>query len=179
MASVPGPPDAAGEIVPEDPATAPEARGITLELVRDHPELSTFIVAADNVMEGLGYTEHGFRHANLDGADRLSGARPTGVRGACGRTRGCVAAYLHDVGNMISREMHGQTGAVLVYEALRDEAAPQDLATIVAAIANHEEAEGARISAVSAAVILADKSRRAPKPCSQVRQIRSSTSTTA
>ena len=49
MASVPGPPDDAGAIVPEEPGSAPEARGITLELVREHPELSTFIAAADRV----------------------------------------------------------------------------------------------------------------------------------
>ncbi|MEX0990042.1 MAG: HD domain-containing protein [Actinomycetota bacterium] len=163
MATVPGPPDDAtgaetgGAILPEDPVDAPEARGITLELVRDHPELSSFIAAADRVMEGLGYTEHGFRHANLTAQiayqvlARLDFDEEQAVRG-------CVAAYLHDVGNMISREMHGQTGAVLVYEALRDQVSPQDLTTIVAAVANHEEPEGSRISIESAAVILADKS---------------------
>jgi hypothetical protein len=157
MATVPGPPDDAGAIVPEDPASAPEARGITLELVREHPELSSFITAADRVMEGLGYTEHGFRHANLTAQIAFQVLSRLGFeedRAALG----CVAAYLHDVGNMISREMHGQTGAVLVYESLREQVAPQDLATIVAAIANHEEPEGARISIESAAVILADKS---------------------
>jgi hypothetical protein len=59
---------------------------------------------------------------------------------------------------MVSREMHGQTGEVLVYQTLHDEVSPQDLTTIVAAIANHEEPEGAKISTESAAVILADKS---------------------
>jgi len=54
--------------------------------------------------------------------------------------------------------MHGQTGAVLVYEALRDQVPPSDLAVIVSAIANHEEDNGAQVSPVAAAVILADKS---------------------
>ena len=70
----------------------------------------------------------------------------------------CVAGYLHDVGNMISRESHGQTGGILVYEALRERVAAADLALVVAAIANHEEVNGAAVSPVSAAVILADKS---------------------
>jgi uncharacterized protein len=149
----------AGDILSEDAAAAPEAQGITLELVQQHPELSTFIAAADRVMDGLGYTEHGFRHANLTARiafqvlTRLGHDERTAVIG-------CVAGYLHDVGNMVSREMHGQTGAVLVYESLHDREGidPVDLTRIVAAIANHEEPEGAQISVESAAVILADKS---------------------
>ena len=150
-------PNASGEVLSEAPESAPEATGITLELVQSHPELSTFISAADRVMEGLGYTEHGFRHANLVARivfqvlTRLEFDERQAVRG-------CVAGYLHDVGNMVSREVHGQIGAVLVYEALREEVGATDLTTIVAAVANHEEPNGPQISAESAAVILADKS---------------------
>jgi uncharacterized protein len=150
-------PNASGEVISEAPESAPEATGITLELVQGHPELSTFISAADRVMEGLGYTEHGFRHANLVARivfqvlTRLEFDERQAVRG-------CVAGYLHDVGNMVSREVHGQIGAVLVYEALRGEVGATDLTTIVAAVANHEEPNGPQVSAESAAVILADKS---------------------
>jgi uncharacterized protein len=150
-------PNASGEVISEAPESAPEATGITLELVQAHPELSTFISAADRVMEGLGYTEHGFRHANLVARivfqvlTRLEFDERQAVRG-------CVAGYLHDVGNMVSREVHGQIGAVLVYEALRGEVGAADLTTIVAAVANHEEPNGPQVSAESAAVILADKS---------------------
>jgi uncharacterized protein len=148
---------AEGQVLSEDAEAAPEARGITLELVQEHPELSTFISAADRVMEGLGYTEHGFRHANLCARiafqvlSRLEYDERTAALG-------CVAGYLHDVGNMVSREMHGQTGAILVYNALREEVPAPDLTTIVSAIANHEESAGPSISVESAAVILADKS---------------------
>jgi len=69
-----------------------------------------------------------------------------------------VAGYLHDVGNALARDAHGQTGAVIVYQALHDSVNPADLMPIVAAIANHEETEGTAVSPVSAAVILADKS---------------------
>jgi uncharacterized protein len=150
-------PNASGEVLSEAPESAPEVTGITLELVQAHPELSTFISAADRVMEGLGYTEHGFRHANLVARivfqvlTRLEFDERQAVRG-------CVAGYLHDVGNMVSREVHGQIGAVLVYEALRGEVGATDLTTIVAAVANHEEPNGPQVSPESAAVILADKS---------------------
>jgi len=130
---------------------------VTLARIQENEELSSFITAADRVMEALGYTEHGFRHANLTARiafqvlSRLGFDEPTA-------NRGCVAGYLHDVGNMVSREGHGQTGALLVYHALRDRAPPADLASVVAAIANHEEENGWAVSPEAAAVILADKS---------------------
>lgn len=138
-------------------ATGEGFEPVTLERIQANDELSGFIAAADRVMEALGYTEHGFRHANLTGRiafqvlSRLGHDEHT-------TNLGCVAGYLHDVGNMISREVHGQTGAILVYEALRRDVAPIDLATIMAAVANHEEEMGASVSPVAAAVILADKS---------------------
>jgi len=125
---------------------------VTLARIQENEELSSFITAADRVMEALGYTEHGFRHANLTARiafqvlSRLGFDEPTA-------NRGCVAGYLHDVGNMVSREGHGQTGALLVYHALRDRAPPADLASVVAAIANHEEENGWAVSPEAAAVM--------------------------
>ena len=117
----------------------------------------SFITAADRVMEGLGYTEHGFRHANLTARIAFNVlSRPGSTTHTANLA--CVAGYLHDVGNMISRYAHGQTGALLVYQALRDRVPSADLAQIVAAVANHEEDNGYAVSPVSAAVILADKS---------------------
>ena len=130
---------------------------MTLADVQADPELSLFISSADRVMEGMGFTEHGFRHANLVASISYQ------VLHRLGYTEreadlACVAGYLHDVGNMLTRESHAQTGAVLVYQALKDRAAGNDLAAIMAAIANHEEDQGYAVSPISAAVILADKS---------------------
>ena len=74
-------------------------------------------------------------------------------------TLASVAGYLHDVGNALARDAHGQTrrGARLP-GAARHGADGADLMPIMAAIANHEETEGMAVSPVSAAVILADKS---------------------
>jgi metal-dependent HD superfamily phosphatase/phosphodiesterase len=144
------PPEGKGE-----PTAEPEE--LTLETVQDNPELSAFITAADRVMEGLGYTEHGFRHANLTARIAFNVLKRSGFDEHMANLAS-IAGYLHDVGNMLTREAHGQTGGVLVYHALRDEVPAVDLATIVAAIANHEEEEGYAVSPVSAAVILADKS---------------------
>ncbi len=145
------------EPAPQPASPAPVEPSITLEVVQHNEELSSFIAAADRVMEALGYTEHGFRHANLTARIAFNVLTRAGFDQHTANL-GSVAGYLHDVGNMVSREVHGQTGAVLVYDALKGDVPGSDLATIVAAIANHEEPNGAAVSPASAAVILADKS---------------------
>ena len=131
--------------------------GITFEQIQQDQELSGLISAADRVMEGLGYTEHGFRHANLVGRISYNVLTRAGFDTHTANLA-CIAGYLHDVGNMLSREAHGQTGGLLVYHALHDRMPAADLARVVSAIANHEEDNGYAVSPVSAAVILADKS---------------------
>lgn len=146
-----------GEPGEPGPAAAPVAATVTLDVVQAHPELSLFISSADRVMEGMGYTEHGFRHANLVASISYQVLHRLGFTDR-EADLACVAGYLHDVGNMLTRDSHAQTGAILVYQALRERASGADLAAIVAAIANHEEDEGYAVSPISAAVILADKS---------------------
>ena len=119
--------------------------------------LSTFITSADRVMEALGYTEHGFRHANLTGRIAFNVLTRLGLEGRVANL-GCIGGYLHDVGNMVARENHGQIGALLVYDVLKDRMATADLALVMGAVGNHEEEGGEAVSAVAAAVILADKS---------------------
>jgi metal-dependent HD superfamily phosphatase/phosphodiesterase len=130
---------------------------LTFEDVQQDPVLSAFIAQADRVMDGLGFTEHGFRHANLSGRiaynvlTRLGHDERTATLAA-------IAGYLHDVGNMVSRTVHGQTGAILVQQVLDGRLDPQELSVIMGAIGNHEEEHGMTAGSVAAAVILADKS---------------------
>jgi metal-dependent HD superfamily phosphatase/phosphodiesterase len=150
-----------GEAMPSRPGTIPgepdATPTVTLETVQEHEELSAFIASADRVMDAMGFTEHGFRHANLVASIAYQVLHRLGFTDR-EATLASVAGYLHDVGNALARDAHGQTGAVIVYHALRPTAASVDLMPIVAAIANHEETEGTAVSPVSAAVILADKS---------------------
>jgi metal-dependent HD superfamily phosphatase/phosphodiesterase len=150
------------EPIPERPAATPPGPGgdvatVSLEDVQENEELSLYIASADRVMEAMGYTEHGFRHANLVANIAYQVLSRLGYteREA---TLAAVAGYLHDVGNALARDAHGQTGAILVYQSLRDTVPRADLMPILAAIANHEETEGVAVSPISAAVILADKS---------------------
>ena len=139
------------------PAGPHEQATVTLEDVQASEELSLYIAAADRVMEAMGYTEHGFRHANLVANIAYQVLSRLGYTDR-EATLASVAGYLHDVGNSLARDAHGQTGAILVYQSLRDSVHGADLMPILAAIANHEETEGVAVSPISAAVILADKS---------------------
>ena len=141
--------------------TPPEARreGPTLETVKADERVRTFIRAANQQTGAIGYTEHGERHANTsaDGARfilKSLGHEPRRCELAA------IAAYLHDIGNVVTREKHGQTGALVSKDILFDLGFPvEEVATVMGAIANHEEDEGGvPVSAVSAAVIIADKS---------------------
>jgi len=70
-----------------------------------------------------------------------------------------IAGYLHDIGNVVNRYQHGQSGALLAFDFLRRLGMPaEEIVTVIAAIGNHEESSGYAVSNVAAAVILADKS---------------------
>jgi metal-dependent HD superfamily phosphatase/phosphodiesterase len=128
-----------------------------LEEVQQDRQVSGLISAADRVMEGLGFTEHGFRHATLVARIAFNVLNRLGFDDRTA-TLACVAGYLHDIGNSVARENHGPTGALFAYGALKDRMRLEDLTPILAAIGNHEEEYGQAVSPISAAVILADKS---------------------
>src|SRR5919204_3691064 len=141
--------------------TVAEAKrqGPTLDQVKADTRVRTYIRSANAQTGAIGYTEHGERHANTS----ADGARFI-LKSLGHEARRCeiaaVAAYLHDIGNVVTREKHGQTGALIAKDILEDLGFDvEEIAVIMGAIANHEEAEGGLpVSAVSAAVIIADKS---------------------
>src|SRR5438046_6908673 len=94
-------------------------QGPTLDTVKGDDRVRTFIRSANSQTGAIGYTEHGERHANTtaDGARFILKSLGHEAR----RTElGAVAAYLHDMGNVITREKHGQTGALLANPILLD-----------------------------------------------------------
>lgn len=141
-------------------AATPETSGghVTFEMVRDHPRVKLHVRRADESLEKIGYTEHGERHvglvANIAGniLKRL-GYPEREVELAR------IAGYLHDIGNAVNRDHHAQSGAVMAMLILNDLGMPtEEMLTVIAAIGNHHEADGDPVNAVSAAIILADKS---------------------
>src|SRR2546422_3933358 len=116
--------------------------GPTLDVVKNDERVKVFIRSANQQTGAIGYTEHGERHANTS----ADGARFI-LKSLGHDARRCevaaVAAYLHDIGNVITRESHGQTGALLSQPFLIDTGFElEEVATIMGAIANHEESEG-------------------------------------
>lgn len=141
----------------KEAAPAPGAASLTLDDIQEDPVISAFITQADRVMDGLGYTEHGFRHANLSGKIAFNVlTRLDFDERDC--TLAAIGGYLHDIGNSISRTAHGQTGAVLIHQLLSDRLDPRELGVVMSAVGNHEEDDGMGAGPVPAAVILADKS---------------------
>ena len=120
-----------GAPIPDVPAVEPlaEVASITLGDIQSDPQLSMFIASADRVMDAMGYTEHGFRHAHLVGKIAYQVLKRLGFSQREAELAR-VAGYLHDVGNALARDAHGQTGAVIVYQALHETVNAADLMPI-------------------------------------------------
>ncbi|HKW78782.1 MAG TPA: HD domain-containing protein [Candidatus Limnocylindria bacterium] len=146
---------------PTKTRTEPQAKreGPTLDQVREHPRVKAFIRAANEQLGVVGYTEHGERHARTT-ADSARFILKSLGHDARRCELAAIAAWMHDIGNVITRDRHAQTGALIAAEVLRELHFTEDeVATVMAAVGNHEGEEGGQpVSAVSAAVILADKS---------------------
>jgi metal-dependent HD superfamily phosphatase/phosphodiesterase len=143
--------------VKEEAGPQPVAASLTLEDIQEDPVISAYISQADRVMDGLGFTEHGFRHANLTAkiAQNVMKRLAFDDRDIA---LAAIGGYLHDIGNAISRWGHGQTGAVLVHQVLGDRMSASELGILMGAIGNHEEEDGMGAGEIAAAVILGDKS---------------------
>lgn len=131
---------------------------MTYELVRSDPAVRTYITRADMTLEALGFTEHSFAHVALT-AERA--AYVLEKLGYPERTveLAKIAGFLHDIGNVINRVEHSQSGAVMAFRILdRMGFPPEEIAIIISAIGNHDEGTGIPVDEVAAALIIADKS---------------------
>ncbi len=131
---------------------------VTFEDIKKNPRLRTFITAADKSLEKLGYTEHSFAHVTKV-AEKAGEILE--VLGYDEHTveLAKIAGMMHDIGNLVNRVEHSQSGAIMAYSLLdKLEMPDEDIATIVTAIGNHDEGTGVAVNAVAAALIIADKS---------------------
>ena len=131
---------------------------LTVDTIKKEPEVHTFILQANANLKGLGYTEHGVRHATIVGriAEQI-------LRDLNYPTRSCelanIAGYLHDIGNFIHRENHALSGSLIAWQILsRLGIDSAESAMVMNAIGNHEEERGHACNAIAAALIIADKS---------------------
>ena len=131
---------------------------MTYEQVKQDEAVRVYIDQADASLKALGFTEHSFQHVT----------RVAQTAGWILETLGYpdrtvelvkIAGYLHDIGNVVNRVDHSQSGAVMAFRILdRMNFPPEEIAAIVTAIGNHDEGTGQPVSAFAAALILADKS---------------------
>lgn len=130
---------------------------LTYEQVTKSEAIRTYITRADESLVSLGFTEHSFAHV-VHVAETAGYILKT--MGYDDRTveLAKIAGYLHDIGNLVNRKDHSQSGAVMAWSILNDMGCdPGEIATIVTAIGNHDEGTGVPVNAVAAALILADK----------------------
>ena len=131
---------------------------ITFEALKSNEKVNTFIKQADASLIALGYTEHSFAHVTHV-AETAAYILETLGYSAHDVEIARIAAYLHDIGNLVNRVEHSQSGAVMAFRILDEMGMPpEDLAMVVTAIGNHDEGTGVPVNALAAALILADKS---------------------
>ncbi len=131
---------------------------ITFEDIKKNKEVNTYIQKADEALIALGYTEHSFFHVGKVAHDAAFILKSLGyddhdielVK---------IAGYLHDIGNLVNRVDHSQSGAIMAFRILDHlDVDPIDIAVIVSAIGNHDEGTGVAVNPIAAALIIADKS---------------------
>lgn len=130
---------------------------VTFGQVKADPNIDAYIKAGNDALGVLGYTEHGLAHAG-----RVSHTAATVLKRYGGAEREVelarIAGYVHDIGNMVNRENHAQSGALLAFQILSQMGMePIELVEVVSAIGNHDEGAGVPVNRVGAALILADK----------------------
>jgi len=130
----------------------------TLDTIRDSKLVETFIIKGNEHLAAIGYTDHGPVHVGLVAGLSRKILLDLGYDQHLAELAG-IAGYMHDLGNVINRMGHSQSGAMMAIEILsRMGMEPEEISIIVSAIGNHDEGSGHPVHAVSAALILADKS---------------------
>ena len=134
------------------------AEVVTLEAVKKREDVQVYVSRADRNMDTIGYTEHGFRHADVvaERAYHIISALERDQREA---ELAAIAGYMHDIGNVSTRGAHGQIAVMLSYSILKEMGMPPtELAEVMSSVGNHEEQYGDPFGPIAAAVIIADKS---------------------
>ncbi len=130
---------------------------ITIEQIKNNKSIKSYIEKADESLIALGYTEHSFPHVTRVSSYAKKILLTLGYSEREAELAE-IAGYIHDIGNIVNRVDHAQSGAVMAFRILdKMDADPDDVATIITAIGNHDEGTAFPVNPVAAALILADK----------------------
>lgn len=131
---------------------------VTFEMIKNDPSVRTYITEADRSLEALGYTEHSFAHVTAV-AERAALLLDWLEYDKRTVELARIAGFLHDIGNIVNRVDHSQSGALISFRLLdKLNMDAKEISEIVTAIGNHDEGTGVPVSAIAAALILGDKS---------------------
>lgn len=130
---------------------------IRFEDIKNDATVRVYIEKADRTLMSMGFTEHSFAHV-------------THVASVAGKILKAldyskhdveiarIAGFMHDIGNVVNRHDHAQTGALMAMQILTEKGMkPEDIAAVITAIGNHDEPNAYPVDAVTAAIIIADK----------------------
>ena len=130
---------------------------VTFDIVRNDPEVTAYITAADSIVEAIGYTEHAFAHVGRVASVAENILRTLGYPERDAELAK-IAAWLHDIGNLVNRKDHAQSGALMEQQIIVRLGMPyHEVAAVVAAIGHHDEAVAEPVTPIAAALIIADK----------------------
>ncbi len=130
---------------------------ITYEQVRQSEEIRTYITQADQSLVARGFTEHSFAHVTrcAEYAARILDKLGYGEHD---QELARIAGFMHDIGNVVNRHDHAQTGAVMAFRILdKMGMEPADVAAVITAIGHHDDPTAFPVNPTAAALILADK----------------------
>lgn len=131
---------------------------VTLQVIKADEIVNTFISKGNEHLGVMGYTDHGPIHIGLVSHLSQEILERLGYDKRMAELAG-IAGYMHDIGNVVNRNGHSQSGALMAMEILRRLGMePEEISIICAAIGNHDEGSGHPVNEVAAALILADKS---------------------
>lgn len=134
-----------------------EKSAYSYEAIKEDEEINLLIEKGNQVLGELGFTEHSTKHATKVAQEAARILKELGYS-AHEIELSKVAGYMHDIGNSINRNDHAHSGAIMAYQILKERKIPlADAITVATAIGQHDEATGTAVDAVSAALILADK----------------------
>lgn len=130
---------------------------VTFKEIKSNEQIKTYIRKADEALAALGYTEHSFAHVGVV-AEKARYILTTLDYSKHQIELAQIAGYMHDIGNVVNRVNHAQSGAIMAFRLLDNIGVdPEDIATIISAIGNHDEDTAFPVNEVAAALILADK----------------------
>lgn len=130
---------------------------MTYKEIKKNEEVLAFLKKGNDDLGVLGYTDHSQAHCTVV-AERAAYILKTFGYSKHDIELAKIAGFMHDIGNAINRSHHAEYGALLANEILKGtDMNLEDRVTIVSAIGNHDESTGGAKDAISAALLIADK----------------------